>query len=102
MKENDFEWLIRWYHSNCDGDWEHASGVRIDTIDNPGWGISISLEGTELEHKKFQEIEINNSEKDWLICFIKNTNFEGRCSTLNLLQVLHIFRSWAEEVEEII
>lgn len=99
MSQNDFEWLLSWYHSNCDGDWEHGAGIHIDTIDNPGWGISIDLEGTQLEQKKFQEIEIDNSETDWLICFTKNNSFEGRCGALNLLQVLHIFRNWAEEAD---
>lgn len=28
--------LQQWYHSMCDGDWEHCYGVKIETSDNPG------------------------------------------------------------------
>ena len=36
MKENMLEWLMNWYESNCDGDWEHSYGVKIESLDNPG------------------------------------------------------------------
>jgi hypothetical protein len=38
--------LQRWYHSQSDGTWEHASGVRIETLDNPGWSLKVDLRGT--------------------------------------------------------
>ena len=41
-------WLQNWYHSNCDGGWEHLYGVKIDTLDNPGWSVAIDLEDTEI------------------------------------------------------
>ncbi len=31
--------LQRWYSAQCDGDWEHGLGVRIETLDNPGWMV---------------------------------------------------------------
>lgn len=46
------EWLIDWYRSECNGDWEHAYGIQIDTIDNPGWSLKIDLLETSLEGKK--------------------------------------------------
>ena len=27
--------LQSWYQSQCDGDWEHEFGIRIETLDNP-------------------------------------------------------------------
>ena len=72
----------------------------IDTLDNPGWSIAINLEDTELEDKNFQQIELEYSENNWLICFIKNNRFEGRCGPLNLPEVLQIFRDWAESYQE--
>ncbi len=29
-------WVQRWYLDQCDGEWEHEWGVKIDTLDNPG------------------------------------------------------------------
>ncbi|MCM3133740.1 immunity 53 family protein [Paenibacillus polysaccharolyticus] len=30
-------WIQHRYDQNCDGEWEHVYGVKIQTIDNPGW-----------------------------------------------------------------
>lgn len=96
MNQNDFEWLTKWYHSQCDGDWEHGNGVSIKTLDNPGWAISINLEGTELEDRAFQEFKIETSEVDWITSRIRNNRFEGFCGPLKLLETVRIFRVWAE------
>ena len=100
MSENNFLWLLKWYKNHCDGDWEHDKRIHIGTIDNPGWSITINLEDTVLENKKFHEIKIDRAEDDWLICFIKGNRFQGRCGSLNASEVLQIFRSWAENSEE--
>lgn len=96
MNDSDFLWLLEWYLNHCNGDWEHGSSVHIGTIDNPGWSVSINLENTELENKKFTTVRVDRSEVDWFICFIKNKKFEGRCGPGNLPEILHIFRKLAE------
>nr|TKK07812.1 hypothetical protein SrhCFBP13529_11555 [Stenotrophomonas rhizophila] len=40
--------LQKWYADQCDGDWEHSFGIRIDTLDNPGWTVSVDLTDTAL------------------------------------------------------
>jgi hypothetical protein len=49
--------LSLWYVGQCNGDWEHDSGVKIDTLDNPGWRITISLNSTVLENESFNIYE---------------------------------------------
>ena len=44
--------LQQWYQSKCDGTWEHMYGVEIDTLDNPGW--TVSLTGETEKHKYFR------------------------------------------------
>lgn len=88
-------WLQKWYEVHCDDDWEHYQRIQIITIDNPGWSITINLMDTELQERPFIEIEYEHSSVDWLICFIKDDKFEGRCGPLNLSQMLRIFRTWA-------
>ncbi len=56
VRENDFLWLLKWYCKHCNGDWEHGTGIHIDTLDNPGWSIKINLEDTELEDKIFKKL----------------------------------------------
>ncbi|OAX48412.1 hypothetical protein gpAD87_09590 [Paenibacillus sp. AD87] len=43
---NTLKWLQNWYLENCNGDWEHSYGVKIDTVDNPGWSVEIDLTDT--------------------------------------------------------
>jgi Immunity protein 53 len=43
---DNISWLEDWYETQCDGDWEHQHGLKIDTLDNPGWQVQIDLDGT--------------------------------------------------------
>jgi hypothetical protein len=87
--------LEQWYSKHCDGDWEHNYGVKIDTLDNPGWCVSIDLTGTELEKKCFSEIKVERSGNDWYHCSVNENIFIGRCGPSNLTETLNIFLTWA-------
>lgn len=101
MINADLLWLLEWYHSQCDGDWEHGNGIQIGTIDNPGWYIKICLEETPLQCRSFNEVKIDRTEDDWMRCFIKNGIFEGIGGSFNLPEILRVFRDWAEPKNEI-
>jgi hypothetical protein len=89
-------WLQAWFSQQCDGDWEHQHGVEIGTLDNPGWRFEIDLTGTELEGHLFSELKVNRSDADWVACFLKDGKFHGAGGKLNLVEVIGIFRKWAE------
>lgn len=99
MNELNFIWLLEWFEKQCDGDWEHGNGIRIGTLDNPGWYITINLMNTELEDKIFKAVTVERSETNWFHCFVKDKKFEGPCGLYNLPEVLAIFRQWAENNE---
>ncbi|MFI2362997.1 Imm53 family immunity protein [Promicromonospora sp. NPDC019610] len=40
--------LQEWYALQCDGDWEHSFGVKVDTVDNPEWVVSVDIVGTPI------------------------------------------------------
>lgn len=90
------ERLANWYRLQCDGDWEHGEGIRISTLDNPGWAVDIPLEGTDLEDKSYDPTKIERSEHDWLHCFVKDGRFRIRCSLFNLEEGVNCFLSWAD------
>jgi hypothetical protein len=48
--------LQTWYSHQCNGEWEHSSGVIIQSCDNPGWWVKINLIGTPLQTQPFTEI----------------------------------------------
>lgn len=93
---DDLLWIITWYHDQCDGDWENENGIRIGTLDNPGWYLSVSIRGTLCEAKEFKDIIVERSENDWFHCFVRDGKFEGPCGPFNLMEVLQIFRNWVE------
>lgn len=96
MNNGDLDWLMHWYCSQCDGDWEHSNGVEVGTLDNPGWFLKVSLSGTELFDKDFDVVDINKTKDNWIYCEIKNEVFEGFGGPFNLIDILRIFRDLAE------
>ncbi|MBE6060899.1 MAG: rhodanese-related sulfurtransferase [Clostridium sulfidigenes] len=94
---NMIAWLSEWYKSNCDGDWEHYYGIKIDTIDNPGWKVDIDLVDTYLEDVQFNTVQIYVDDFNWIHCSVVDGIFRGRGSTDKLEEILKIFRQWATE-----
>lgn len=91
-----FVWLQKWYKSQRESGRDNEFGIIIETVDNPGWYLTINLTGTELEHCHFDYINFETSETDWYYCQIKNKNFDASCSPYNLTLILQIFREWVE------
>ncbi|WP_393058438.1 Imm53 family immunity protein [Streptomyces sp. LN549] len=66
---NDLNLLARledWYASHCNGEWEHSSGIKIETIDNPGWLVSFDLSGTTAEGCVLDRVVVETSQDCWL------------------------------------
>lgn len=93
---NLLEWLQNWYREQCDGDWEHLYGIKIDNIDNPGWMVKIDLLETELEDRIFEKVKNDLADDDWILCFVKNGIFEGHGDINKLVEILTIFKNWVE------
>lgn len=87
--------LQAWYAAQCDGEWEHSYGVSIETLDNPGWSVSIDLAGTPLAHRAFQELRDVEHDVDWIHCRVAGGRFEGRCGPALLHRVLESFLAWS-------
>ena len=62
---------------NCNGDWEHSYGIKIETLDNPGWSVEIDLADTNLELRYFEVVKIQRSESNWIVCQIEDDIFKG-------------------------
>ncbi|MGW1489962.1 immunity 53 family protein [Streptomyces sp. NPDC002402] len=88
-------WLQRWYESQCDGDWEHEWGVRIETLDNPGWTMRINLAETLLAGRTYGRTEFRRSNSDWVMTKVSDDVFRASCGPLNLDEALRLFREWA-------
>ena len=94
---NILSWIAEWYISNCDESWEHSYGVKIDTLDNPGWDVKIDLMETPLENREFEVYEIDNGDDDWIRCWVENHVFYGVGDPYKLEMILLKFKEYAEK-----
>jgi hypothetical protein len=97
------ERLQDWFQSQCDGQWEHDRGVRIDSTDNPGWWVKIDLNGTLLAAKHFSpvrrgDVESTDPEPPWMHCYIEAGVFNGAGDPNTLNEILTLFLDWATSV----
>jgi hypothetical protein len=90
--------LERWYAGQCNGEWEHGSGVRIDTLDNPGWRVRISLRDTKKESSGLKRIRIDRTDIDWIQYWVEKHEFHIACGPTNLSEAVEIFVRWFESV----
>lgn len=97
---NYIKWLENWYKDNCYDEWEHSYGVRIGTLDNPGWSVEVDLEYTNMEDKEFPELEVDNSDDDWIDCFVRNNQFMGYGDPGKLEEIIKVFKEWVESFEK--
>ena len=95
------EFLQAWYRAQSNGDWEHANGVTIETLDNPGWLVTIDLALTALEDQPMQPVRQERSPTDWLICEVDHNQFRGQGDPQKLQTILQIFQSWASQVAKV-
>jgi Immunity protein 53 len=100
VDESSITWLEQWYHRHCNGDWEHLSRIKIETLDNPGWVVRIDLAGTEMADKPFVEPQLGPGVDgdDWLVCRVQDAVFEGYGGPAKLGAILAVFRAWCERV----
>ena len=92
--------LQQWYLSQCNQDWEHMYGIKIDTLDNPGWTLKVDLRETELEGVAFETVSRGDSEDeaDWIFCKVEEDQFYGAGGALNLTELIQVFLGWAAKV----
>lgn len=88
--------LQRWYASQCDGDWEHAFGADIRTIDGPGWAVIVDLADTPAEGLTTELTKIQRTESDWVDWKVKDKKVDATGGPGNLLEMLNISVDWIE------
>lgn len=91
LKVNVLERIQDWYLAECDGSWEHQYGIAIETLDNPGWSVSIDLVGTTLESVTMEGYRHDNGEHDWVFCEVRAGKFVGHGDPQKLKIILEVF-----------
>jgi Immunity protein 53 len=88
------EWLMTWYKSRCDGEWEHQHGIHLGTIDNPGWHLNVSLEGTPKADVVIPRMLVERSDDDWIAVEVKDNVFKAHGGPENLSEMIQIFAAF--------
>lgn len=83
--------LQNWYKNQCDNDWEHEYGVRIYTVDNPGWCVEIDLVDTPWEDISLSYELFENSEDDWYGYSVENSIFKAVGDSSKLEIIIKLF-----------
>lgn len=94
MISDMLNWIDKWFSSVCNDNWEHGHGIKIETIDNPGWEITIDLNGSNffLNSKNWELF--GDFDERWLGYKIENNVFNGAGSSLNL--IIYVFKNLIE------
>jgi hypothetical protein len=94
------QWLQNWYAAQCDGDWEHDFGVKIETLDNPGWIVRVDLTGTPLEGEtmpSFEKGDVEEGRGDWITCRVNGNRYEGAGDAGKLEEILSRFKRFCDD-----
>lgn len=98
---DDIMWLEKWYTEQCNGEWERTWGLKIETLDNPGWVVTVDLANTCLEDLTVAMQMVDNGASDWLGYYVKEQKFTGFGDGRKLATLLSLFRRLAESGETV-
>ncbi len=90
------EFLQTWYRAQSNGLWERSHGITIESLNNPGWLVTIDLDGTALENRTMPAVARETSQRDWMVCEVDRNQFRGQGDPGKLVSILEIFQAWAE------
>ena len=96
MQRDNLEWLDDWYQSQCDGSWEHSRGMRLESLDAPGWRLTIDLAGTTAANATPQSLNLDTPCGEWIDCTISGERFQGSGDPRKLEQIIGVFRQWVD------
>ncbi|MEV0951836.1 immunity 53 family protein [Promicromonospora sp. NPDC050249] len=86
--------LQEWYAQMSDGDWEHEFGISIETLDNPGWVVSIDLEGTPLDGHEC-DLDAEFADGEWIRMTSDGKKFKIACGPRSLDRAIRAFARFA-------
>lgn len=95
------KFLESWYEAQCNGTWEHANGVTIETLAGAGWLVTIDLQETPLEARPMREFSAQRSDKDWMVCRVEHNQFRGEGDPKKLSAILRVFETWASRTPKV-
>jgi hypothetical protein len=97
--KNIILWLQNWYQSQCNEDWKHSFGIKIDTVDNPGWWVEIDLNETKWKDLHIPSKSVEHNDNDWYFFKIEDSKFKASGDPSKLEIIFKEFRQIIESEE---
>lgn len=93
-------WLSEWYLSQCNGDWEHDYGIKIETLDNPGWSLTVDIgyPPTEMEEPAPWTL-VEHGKDDWYGFKVENGKFDAAGDPTKLALLISKFKEFIENAQ---
>ena len=83
---------MAWYLRQCDGEWEHGFGIRLETLDNPGWSLRISTLRTDTELSDRAAVEVNlEDEINWMVYRVEEGDYVAHGGPNMLAKMIQTF-----------
>jgi len=101
MKDETLIWLENWFFQACNGIWETKKRLLIESIDNPGWALTLCLEDSKYQDKLCEKVLIDRSENDWCHSTINESKLIIAGGPLNLNEIFYNFRKCIEAPKDI-
>lgn len=92
----NFQYVEDWYAARCDGDWEHEFGVRLVTLDNPGWNLSVDLADTDWEGHTLPRTMRDLGDGRWITTASDGLVFDASCDPSSLGLSVLAFKAFVE------
>lgn len=83
--------LENWYLGECNEDWEHSYGVRIENLDNPGWLVTIDLAETNWQRLSVQRVVEERSDGNWMQYEVTEGKYVASGGPKNLRELIATF-----------
>ena len=96
---NTMQDLQKWYLAQCNGHWEHAYGIKIETLDNPGWAVTIDLAETRWVDVVCERRLKDRGEGDWVRVEMVASQFVGHGGPTNLEDICSEFLRIINDVD---
>lgn len=83
--------LQNWFNSECNGDWEHSYGFKLETLDNPGWTFEVDLIETQWSDVEITRQRVDRTESNWVQFEISQGRYMASGGVFNLAEMLMTF-----------
>ena len=91
------KWISNWFSNHCDEDWEYENQIKIETVSNPGWYITIDLKDTLLENFVLKQELIEKEPNDWYFYDFEESKFKASGDLTKLQFLLSEFKRVVEK-----